>query len=103
MSLFLAISSRIRSQMQLQGGGDINDPDHQSRQATRQNMSSLEQDIKKQILGRSKAEKTFRPWWDTLEDYLLNSLVLLGKSIIVVNFAIRAQWEIWQFLAHYKI
>ena len=42
--------------------------------------SSLEQDLKKQILGRSEAEKTFRPWWDTVEDYLLNSLVLLGKS-----------------------
>ena len=43
------------------------------------NMTTLEQDLKKQILGRSKAEKVFRPWWDTLEDYLLNSLVLLGK------------------------
>ena len=43
------------------------------------NMASLEADLKKQILGRPKAEKVFRPWWDTLEDYLLNSLVLLGK------------------------
>ena len=53
-----------------------------------QNMStlvstSLEQDLKKQILGRSEAEKTFRPWWDTLEDYLLNALVLLGKHVII--------------------
>ena len=47
-------------------------------------MTTLEQDLKKQILGRSKAEKVFRPWWDTLEDYLLNSLVLLGKSNDVV-------------------
>ena len=45
------------------------------------NMTSLEQDLKKQILGRSKAEKVFRPWWDTLEDYLLNSLVLLGECL----------------------
>ena len=45
--------------------------------------SSLEQDLKKQILGRSEAEKTFRPWWDTLEDYLLNALVLLGKHLII--------------------
>lgn len=80
MSLFFWVSSRIRTQMQRQGGGDPNDPEHQSREATRQNMSTLEQDLKKQILGRSKAEKTFRPWWDTLEDYLLNSLVLLGES-----------------------
>ena len=42
-------------------------------------MATLEQDLKKQILGRPKAEKAFRPWWDTVEDYLLNSLVLLGE------------------------
>ena len=67
-------------QQPVAGGGDsANDPELQSRLATKQNMSTLEQDLKKQILGRSKAEKTFRPWWDTLEDYLLNSLVLLGK------------------------
>ena len=65
--------------MQQQGGGDTSDPDHHSRKAATENMSTLEQDLKKQILGRSKAEKTFRPWWDTLEDYLLNSLVLLGE------------------------
>ena len=37
---------------------------------------------------RSKAEKVFRPWWDTLEDYLLNSLVLLGEpelSLFAIN------------------
>ena len=64
-------------------GGDPNDPENYNSAASRQqteNMTTLEQDLKKQILGRSKAEKTFRPWWDTLEDYLLNSLVLLGKS-----------------------
>ena len=44
-------------------------------------MSSFENDLKKQILGRPKAEKVFRPWWDTLEDYLLNSLVLLGELL----------------------
>ena len=71
-------------------------------------MSSLEADLKRQILGRyenkikqnrivsssmlhycrSKAEKVFRPWWDTLEDYLLNSLVLLGEpelSLFAIN------------------
>ena len=41
--------------------------------------SSFEQDLKKQILGRSEAEKVFRPWWDTVEDYMLNTLVLLGE------------------------
>ena len=43
---------------------------------------------------RSKAEKVFRPWWDTLEDYLLNSLVLLGEcsqTVLVVG----RQWSIF--------
>ena len=62
------------------------------KQSANQNMStlvssSLEQDLKKQILGRSEAEKTFRPWWDTVEDYLLNSLVLLGKLNNSISFA----------------
>jgi len=30
------------------------------------------------ILGHSAAEKAFRPWWDTLEDYLVYGLVMLG-------------------------
>jgi len=38
------------------------------------------------VLGHSTAEKAFRPWWDTLEDFLIYSLVLLG--IIVVPTAI---------------
>ena len=27
--------------------------------------------IKLQVLGKSEAEEAFRPWWDTLSDYLL--------------------------------
>ena len=41
--------------------------------------SVFEGDVKKNLLERTEAEKVFRPWWDTLEDYLLNSLVLLGE------------------------
>ena len=60
------------------------------------NMATLEQDLKKQILGRSKAEKVFRPWWDTLEDYLLNCLVLLGESICKCHDVGRSSTkEIW--------
>ena len=72
---------RIWYQMQRYNTGDSYDPDHQNKVAMNQNMSTLEQDLKKQILGRSKAEKVFRPWWDTVEDYLLNCLVLLGKEV----------------------
>ena len=38
------------------------------------------------VLGHSAAEKAFRPWWDSLEDYLIYGLVLLG--IILVPTAI---------------
>ena len=48
----------------------------------------FEGDVKKNLLERTEAEKVFRPWWDTLEDYLLNSLVLLGEaqlSLFAIN------------------
>ena len=36
--------------------------------------------VKKNLLDRTVAEKVFRPWWDTVEDYLLNVLIFLGKN-----------------------
>ena len=57
-------------------------------------MATLEADLKKQILGRPKAEKAFRPWWDTLEDYLLNSLVLLGTYVYVVEIISWTDWHV---------
>ena len=38
------------------------------------------------VLGHSAAKKAFRPWWDSLEDYLIYGLVMLG--IILVPTAI---------------
>ena len=40
----------------------------------------IEGDVKKNLLDRTDAEKVFRPWWDTLEDYLLNILILIGQA-----------------------
>ena len=34
------------------------------------------------VLGHSEAERAFRPWWDTLEDYLIYSLVMLGVILV---------------------
>ena len=42
----------------------------------------IEGDVKKNLLDRTDAEKVFRPWWDTLEDYLLNILIVIGRSVI---------------------
>ena len=41
----------------------------------------IEGDVKKNLLDRTEAEKVFRPWWDTLEDYLLNILIVIGRSV----------------------
>ena len=43
--------------------------------------SVFEGDVKKNLLERTDAEKVFRPWWDTLEDYLLNILIVLGQTV----------------------
>ena len=40
---------------------------------------ALEGDVRKSLLDRTDAEKVFRPWWDTLEDMLLNTLIALGE------------------------
>ena len=40
--------------------------------------SELEGDVKKSLLDRPDAEKVFQPWWDSVEDYLLNILIALG-------------------------
>ena len=33
----------------------------------------------KSVLGHSDAENAFRPWWDTVQDYLLYGLIATGK------------------------
>ena len=47
-------------------------------------MASLGASLVTEVLGHSAAEKTFRPWWDILEDYLLYGLITLGKLFILV-------------------
>ena len=37
------------------------------------------------VLGRSDAEKAFRPWWDTFEDQLIYGLICLGKIYVDLN------------------
>ncbi len=41
---------------------------------------ALDGDVRKSLLDRTDAEKVFRPWWDTVEDMLLNTLIALGES-----------------------
>ena len=42
-------------------------------------MTTLGDSMVKALFGQTDAEKTFRPWWDNLEDVLLYGLIILGK------------------------
>ncbi len=37
--------------------------------------------VRQQLLTRPKAEMCFRPWWDTVEDYVLITMLGLGQKI----------------------
>ena len=36
------------------------------------------------FIGTSEAEKAFQPWWDTVEDFLVYGLIMLGKMPIEI-------------------
>ena len=42
-------------------------------------MATLGDTMVKALFGQTEAEKTFRPWWDNLEDVLVYGLIILGK------------------------
>ena len=44
---------------------------------------ALDGELRKSLLDRTDSEKAFRPWWDTLEDTLLNTLIALGNAQMV--------------------
>lgn len=35
--------------------------------------------LAKEILGYDDANKAFRPWWDTTQDFLMYGMIMLGK------------------------
>ena len=43
-------------------------------------MMMFDPGIRQQILTRPKAEMCFRPWWDTIEDTVLVSMIGLGND-----------------------
>ena len=47
---------------------------------------AMDSEVRKSLLDRTDAEKAFRPWWDTLEDTLLNTLIALGNTLIVLLY-----------------
>ena len=41
------------------------------------------------FIGTSEAEKAFQPWWDTVEDFLVYGLIMLGKKVLTMDIKIR--------------
>ena len=45
------------------------------------------------FIGTSEAEKAFQPWWDTVEDFLVYGLIMLGKKVLTMDIKIRCGTE----------
>ena len=78
----------------MRGGGSEEERESRSLVAVRRSpgfamAAVIEGDVKKNLLDRTDAEKVFRPWWDTLEDYLLNILILIGQPNISVLIGVK--------------
>ena len=43
-------------------------------------MAVLGTALAKEILGFDDANKAFRPWWDTTQDFLMYGMVVLGMQ-----------------------
>ena len=51
-------------------------------------MATLGSVLLSNVMGHSKAEQAFRPWWDNFEDFLAYGLVMLGKNFDSIEFEI---------------
>ena len=49
-------------------------------------MAALGATLLDNVLGHSKAEQAFRPWWDSFEDFLVYGLVMLGEKSEIMKF-----------------
>ena len=43
-------------------------------------MALLGAALAKDVLGYDDANKAFRPWWDTTQDFLMYGMIMLGTS-----------------------
>ena len=38
------------------------------------------------FINCSDAERAFKPWWDTTQDFLVYGLIMLGMKSTILNF-----------------
>ena len=48
-------------------------------------MAVLGTALAKELLGFDDANKAFRPWWDTTQDFLMYGMVVLGMNALFKN------------------
>ena len=41
-------------------------------------MALIGTDVMSRVIGHSEAERAFRPWWYTVEDYTIYALAMIG-------------------------
>ena len=46
-------------------------------------MAVLGTALAKELLGFDDANKAFRPWWDTTQDFLMYGMVVLGIPLLM--------------------
>eukprot|EP00092_Neocalanus_flemingeri_P023673 GFUD01025675.1.p1 GENE.GFUD01025675.1~~GFUD01025675.1.p1 ORF type:complete len:440 (+),score=100.43 GFUD01025675.1:24-1322(+) len=56
-------------------------------------MALIGTQLMSKVFGQSKAEKAFRTWWDTVEDYMIYSLVALGLAVMPTAMVTSSQLE----------
>ena len=49
-------------------------------------MAVLGTALAKELLGFDDANKAFRPWWDTTQDFLMYGMVVLGTPLLMIFF-----------------
>jgi len=56
-------------------------------------MASLGSALINKVFGHSEAEDAFRPWWDSLEDFLIYGLVMLGLLVVPTAMVMKTPLE----------
>ena len=52
-------------------------------------MAVISDQLLTRVFGHSKAEKCFHTWWDTIEDYMVYSLVTMGLIVMPTAMVIK--------------
>ena len=60
-------------------------------------MAVLGAALAKEVLGYDDANKAFRPWWDTTQDFLMYGMIVLGTYIMLFEHVLHISllWDLF--------